>query len=229
MSTDIDAPGDDTVETAPPARRRLPVLGLVVVLLAAAALVLFFTRQATPGDTSPEAGFARDMGVHHAQAVEMSFVLRDKTSDQALRSLAYDIITTQSTQRGIFMGWLQQWGLDQSSGRPAMAWMSGHGHGGAATTAPAPGTMPGTMPGMATEEEMNRLRQATGRDAEVLFLQLMIRHHQGGVEMAEGLLRLSDRDEVRALAQHIVDGQNAEIRTMKELLAKRGAQPLPAP
>ncbi|XVQ88591.1 DUF305 domain-containing protein [Microbispora siamensis] len=233
MSTNIDAPmesavetaAETAVETAPLARRRLPVLGLVVVLLAAAVLALFFTRQATPGDTSPEAGFARDMGVHHAQAVEMSFILRDKTSDQALRSLAYDIITTQSTQRGIFMGWLQQWGLDQSSGRPAMAWMAGHGHGGAATTAPTPGT----MPGMATEEEMNRLRQATGRDAEVLFLQLMIRHHQGGVEMAEGLLKLSDRDEVRALAQHIVDGQNAEIRTMTDLLAKRGAQPLPAP
>ncbi|GIH59742.1 DUF305 domain-containing protein [Microbispora siamensis] len=216
---------ETAAETAPPARRRLPVLGLVVVLLAAAALVLFFTRQATLGDASPEAGFARDMGVHHAQAVEMSFILRDKTSDQALRSLAYDIITTQSTQRGIFMGWLQQWGLDQSSTRPAMAWMAGHGHGGAATTVPAPGT----MPGMATEEEMNRLRQATGRDAEILFLQLMIRHHQGGVEMAEGLLKLSDRDEVRALAQHIVDGQNAEIRTMTDLLAKRGARPLPAP
>ncbi|MBB2745854.1 MULTISPECIES: DUF305 domain-containing protein [unclassified Microbispora] len=226
MSTDIDAAGDNAVETAPPARRRLPALGLVVVLLAAAALVLFFTRQGTPGDTSPEAGFARDMGVHHAQAVEMSFILRDKTSDQALRSLAYDIITTQSTQRGIFMGWLQQWGLDQSSSRPAMAWMSGHGHGGGSTAALLPD---GRMRGMASEEEMNRLRQATGRDAEILFLQLMIRHHQGGVEMAEGLLRLSDRDEVRALAQHIVDGQNAEIRTMKELLAKRGAQALPAP
>ncbi|GGO09821.1 DUF305 domain-containing protein [Microbispora rosea subsp. aerata] len=222
MNTDIDAPLDDAVETAPPARRRLPVLGLVVVILAAAALAVFFTRSGTPSDASPEAGFARDMGVHHAQAVEMSFILRDKTSDEPLRSLAYDIITTQSTQRGIFMGWLQQWGLDQSSGRPAMAWMAGHGHGGAAAT-PA-----GTMPGMATEEEMNRLRQATGGDAEVLFLQLMIRHHQGGVEMAEGLLKLSDRDEVRSLAQHIVDGQNAEIRTMKDLLAKRGAQPLPA-
>lgn len=225
MNTDIDAPLDDAVETAPPARRRLPVLGLVVVILAAAALAVFFTRSGTPSDASPEAGFARDMGVHHAQAVEMSFILRDKTSDEPLRSLAYDIITTQSTQRGIFMGWLQQWGLDQSSSRPAMAWMAGHGHGGAAASAATPA---GTMPGMATEEEMNRLRQATGGDAEVLFLQLMIRHHQGGVEMAEGLLKLSDRDEVRSLAQHIVDGQNAEIRTMRDLLAKRGAQPLPA-
>lgn len=225
MNTDIDAPLDDAVETAPPARRRLPVLGLVVVILAAAALAVFFTRSGTPSDASPEAGFARDMGVHHAQAVEMSFILRDKTSDEPLRSLAYDIITTQSTQRGIFMGWLQQWGLDQSSSRPAMAWMAGHGHSGAAASAATPA---GTMPGMATEEEMNRLRQATGGDAEVLFLQLMIRHHQGGVEMAEGLLKLSDRDEVRSLAQHIVDGQNAEIRTMRDLLAKRGAQPLPA-
>ncbi|GAA4188572.1 DUF305 domain-containing protein [Microbispora amethystogenes] len=222
MSTDLDA----AVETASPPRRSFPLLGLIAVLLAAAVLVLFFTRSGTPSDSSPEAGFARDMGVHHAQAVEMSFVLRDKTSDQALRGLAYDIITTQSTQRGIFMGWLQQWGLDQSASRPPMAWMSGHGHGGGAATATAPG---GTMPGMATPAEMDKLKAAAGRDAEILFLQLMIRHHQGGVEMAEGLLRLSSRDEVRAFAQHIVDSQNAEIRTMKEFLAARGAQPLPAP
>ena len=124
------------------------------------------------------------------------------------------------------MGWLQQWGLDQSSDRPPMAWMAGHGHGGGSTSVLLPD---GRMPGMASDEELNRLRQATGRDAEILFLQLMIRHHQGGVEMALGLLKLSDRDEVRTLAQHIVDSQNSEINVMKDLLAKRGAQPLPAP
>jgi uncharacterized protein (DUF305 family) len=84
------------------------------------------------------------------------------------------------------------------------------------------------MPGMASRDEMAKIKAAKGKDAEILFLQLMIRHHEGGVEMAQGLLKLSDRPEVRELAQHIVDGQTAEISLMKELLAQRGAQPLPS-
>ncbi|MEW9527793.1 DUF305 domain-containing protein [Microbispora sp. NPDC049125] len=220
MTTDTGLPTD--IPARP--RRALPVLGLVAVAVAVAVVLLFFGRSGTPGDTSPEAGFARDMAVHHAQAVEMSFFVRDGSADGPIRTLAYDIITTQGTQRGIFMGWLQEWGLDQASSQPPMAWMSGHGHGGMPSAA-APA---GPMPGMASEEEMARLKAARGRDAEILFLQLMIRHHEGGVEMARGLLNLSDRQEVREMAQHIVDGQTAEIRLMKGLLTDRGAQPLPS-
>jgi len=99
--------------------RRLAVLaaGLVVVALVVGAGLLIGSRVGTPRDESAEAGFARDMATHHAQAVEMSFVARDKSSDHELRTLASDIIVTQSTQRGIFMGWLQQWGLPQASAR----------------------------------------------------------------------------------------------------------------
>ncbi|MCT9930004.1 DUF305 domain-containing protein [Planotetraspora sp. A-T 1434] len=224
MTTETSVP----LDTTPRPRRGLPIAGLVVVVVAAAVLMLFVTRSDTPGDASPEAGFARDMAIHHSQAVEMSFIVRDKTSDGPLRTLSYDIITTQTAQRGMFMGWLQQWGLTQASSLPPMAWMSGHGHGGGAVSGATPGGMPGRMPGMASDEEMNRLRSAQGKDAEVLFLQLMIRHHEGGVEMADGLLKLSDRPEVRSLAQHIVDGQTAEIRLMTGLLAERGAQPMPS-
>lgn len=188
------------------------------MLAAVGLIVAAVMRSGTPGDLSPEAGFSRDMGVHHAQAVEMSFIARDESTDEDLRRLAYDIINTQSTQRGIFMGWLDQWGLDQSSTQPVMAWMSGHGHG----------ATPGTMPGMASPEEMDRLRAAKGNDSAVLFLQLMIRHHEGGVDMARGLLKLTSRTEVRTMAQHIVDGQNAEIKLMKDMLAERGGQPLPS-
>ncbi|ADG87956.1 DUF305 domain-containing protein [Thermobispora bispora] len=205
---------------------RTPLLLVVTALITAVTVALLIGRWGAPGDASPEAGFARDMAIHHAQAVEMSFIVRGKTTDEALRTLAYDIITTQSTQRGVFMGWLQQWGLSQASSRPPMAWMSGHGHGGGATASPRPATG-GLMAGMATPEEMERLRAATGREAEILFLQLMIRHHVGGVEMAEGVLRLSKREEVRDMAQHIVDSQNAEVTLMKRMLADRGAEPLP--
>ena len=118
-----------------PRRLALFAAGLVVVVVVGAAGLLIGRGSACPRDDSAEAGFARDMATHHAQAVDMSFVVRDKSSDHELRTLASDIIVTQSTQRGIFMGWLQQWGLPQSSARPRMAWMPGHAHKARATEA----------------------------------------------------------------------------------------------
>ncbi|MER7205803.1 DUF305 domain-containing protein [Streptosporangium sp. NPDC000239] len=183
--------------------------------------MLFLGGRQSPTDSSAEAGYARDMATHHSQAVEMAFIMRDDTTNDPLRVLTYDIIVTQTAQRGMFGGWLQQWGLNQSTERPPMAWMSGHGHG---VTAAAPGA----MPGMASQEELKRLREATGKEQEILFLQLMIRHHEGGVQMSEGLLKLSDRDEVATLARHIVAGQTGEIKLMTDMLAQRGARPLPS-
>ncbi|TYB61130.1 DUF305 domain-containing protein [Nonomuraea sp. PA05] len=196
------------------------------VLVLAVAAFLLFGRDGTPGDTSPEAGFARDMATHHAQAVDMAFIIRDKGPAREIRSLAFDIINTQSNQRGMFQGWLQQWKLNQATDQRPMAWMSGHGHG--ATPAATPGVTPGVMPGMASADELTKLKQAQGTQAEVLFLQLMIRHHEGGVQMAEGLLKLSTRSEVVSMAQKIVGGQSGEIKLMTELLKQRGAQPYPS-
>ena len=101
-------------------RLTVSVTGALLVILGVAAGLLIGSRLATPRDDSAEAGFARDMATHHAQAVDMSFVVRDKSTDEALRTLASDIAITQSTQRGVFMGWLQQWGLPQASSRPRM-------------------------------------------------------------------------------------------------------------
>ncbi|GAA1513957.1 DUF305 domain-containing protein [Sphaerisporangium rubeum] len=207
--------------------RTRQILVVLVACALTAVVTVFVTRAAgPPGDDSPEAGFARDMAVHHAQAAEMGFSLRDNSDDQPIRNLAYDIITTQTAQRGMFGGWLQQWGLNQASDRPPMAWMAGHGGHGAAAS-PSPGGVP-RMPGMASDEEMERLKATKGKDGEILFLQLMIRHHEGGVDMAKALLKLSNRPEVRTMAQHIVDTQDSEIQLMTEMLTARGAKPYPS-
>ncbi len=202
--------------------RRLPVLaaGLLAIALCVAAGLLIGSRLDTPRDDSAEAGFARDMATHHAQAVDMSFVVRDKSSDQDLRTLASDIIVTQSTQRGIFMGWLQQWGLPQASAQPRMAWMPGHAHMARATDGAA------LMAGMASDAELRSLGEANGVDAEVRFLQLMIRHHEGGIIMARALLARSDRRELVQMAKSVDEGQRVEIAQMRSMLAARGAQPL---
>ncbi|WP_345400698.1 DUF305 domain-containing protein [Nonomuraea salmonea] len=97
---------------------RKPVLIICGVLVLAAAAFLLFGRSGTPGDTSPEAGFARDMAAHHAQAVDMAFTIRDKGPAKEISSLAFDIINTQANQRGMFLGWLQQWGAGPGH-RPA--------------------------------------------------------------------------------------------------------------
>lgn len=199
------------------------MLLVAAAVLGAVAALLVAHRTAAPGDDSPEAGFARDMATHHSQAVEMAFIVRDKTTDPALRTLAYDIIVTQSAQRGIFMGWLQEWGLPQASARPRMAWMPGH----AGMTRGTGGGMM-QMIGMASDEELQRLHEAQGRDAEILFLQLMIRHHEGGVLMATAVEGLTRRADVLDMARSIDAGQRVEIRTMTRMLAARGARPLPS-
>ncbi|UQX00919.1 DUF305 domain-containing protein [Streptomyces sp. RerS4] len=185
----------------------------------------------TPSLYSPDAGFARDMSVHHQQAVEMSFVVRDRTQDEAVRSLAYDIANTQANQRGMMLGWLDLWGLPKVvADEPPMAWMSEESGGHAASGAPAahgghaakPGAL---MPGMATKEELAHLGAAGGRDAEVLYLQLMTDHHKGGVAMAEGCARQCRTPVERDLAQGMVDAQQSELRLMADMLRERGAAP----
>lgn len=209
---------------------------LVALLFAAAATVAAASGDSgtppaprTPGLHSPDAGFARDMAVHHQQAVEMSFVVRDRTQDEAVRTLAYDIANTQANQRGMLLGWLDLWGLPKVvAGEPPMSWMesdgggAGSGHGGHAGHAAEPGAL---MPGMATKEEMARLESAGGRDAEVLFLQLMTDHHKGGVAMAEGCARQCETPVERALAQGMVDAQRSELTLMADMLKQRGAAP----
>jgi uncharacterized protein (DUF305 family) len=197
--------------------RRVAIAAVVVAAAVAVIAALLIARGgAGPADDSAEAGFARDMATHHAQAVEMALVVRDQTSDPELRALAYDIIVTQATQRGIFMGWLQVWGLPQTSTRPRMAWMPGH-----AQTAPGGGAM--LMHGMASDDELRRLRAAKGTDAEILFLQLMIRHHEGGIVMADAVIPLARRAEVVQMAKSISAGQRVEIDEMTEMLARRRA------
>lgn len=211
---------------APLGRGRLiVVIGLLVlVALVVGAVIGRITSPGTPmpTDSSAEAGFARDMQTHHGQAVEMSLLVRDRTGDPEIRLLALDIATAQAQQQGQMFAWLAMWGLPQTSSADDMEWLSrpvidgsaGHdGHG-----AHTPGE---PMPGVATFEQMQALQNATGVDAERLFLELMITHHQGGVEMAEAVIARSDNSLVTTLAQGMVQLQAKELDYMAELLADR--------
>ena len=85
------------------------------------------------------------------------------------------------------------------------------------------------MPGMATVAEIERLRTLSGTDLDVYFLQLMIRHHQGGEPMMLAAIDGAAVGEVTNLAEQMLDAQTAEINTMTAMLNERGAEPLAPP
>ncbi|WSL80599.1 DUF305 domain-containing protein [Kitasatospora sp. NBC_01266] len=173
-----------------------------------------------PANDSPEAGFARDMATHHQQAIDMSFIIRDRTTNAEVRGLAFDIINTQANQRGMLMGWLSQWGLSQSSAAPPMAWMK---------MTPYQAHDGSLMPGMATNTQLAQLQQLSGTAAEIFYLQLMIQHHIGGAAMAQGYVDVAKNPVEKSLAQSMVAAQTSEIQLMTTMLAERGAKPLPTP
>ncbi len=204
------------------------VLLLVVGLVAGRVTTPVTT---TPGTLSAEAGFARDMQVHHQQAINMAMIIRDQTTDPEIRQLAYDIATSQGQQAGQMFAWLNLWGLPQASPVPAMTWMTlptldqsqaqhGMNMSSIAATDATIAASP-TMPGMASQADLTKLQSLTGVEAEKLFLTLMIAHHQGGVEMANALVARSTDANVVGLANTIITAQTSEITYMQQLLAAR--------
>jgi uncharacterized protein (DUF305 family) len=200
------------------------VAGAAAAVLVAAGGITYAVAEdaagspaSTPGAESADAGFARDMAVHHQQAVEMSYIVRDRTKNVEVRRLAYDIAQTQANQRGMLLGWLDLWGLPKVSAKPPMAWMG-------------MGDMPergdgSLMPGMATNTELRKLQSLNGKQAEIFYLQLMTDHHKGGIHMAEGCVAKCTVGVEKRLAQGMVDAQQSELQVMDRMLKERGAKP----
>jgi uncharacterized protein (DUF305 family) len=193
-------------------------LALVLVLAGVIGGIALGRSTATtygPAEGSLDVGFLQDMVGHHSQAVQMAVWARNNTADPAVRQIAFDIESTQTSQVGRMEGWLTLWGepLSPPSGQ-YMGWM---------------GMPTATMPGMASDEDLARLRASTGRELDVVFLQLMLRHHQGGLPMMQAAADDASVPAVQALAQSMVTSQTSESAVMTQMLAERGATPLPAP
>jgi uncharacterized protein (DUF305 family) len=212
------------VVEAPRSTLRVVLLAIIVAaLLLVAGTVGWLIRggssASVPGATSVDAGFAQDMAIHHTQAVTMAGYERDNTSSSQLRVLAFDIETSQQFQIGEMQGWLDTWGLSRNDPHP-MAWM-GHDHMAMQAN--------GLMPGMATPPQMTKLEKSHGKALDILFLQLMIRHHQGGIPMARYAQQHAQEPFVRNLAAQMVNAQSAEIVQMEQILRQLGGTTLPAP
>jgi uncharacterized protein (DUF305 family) len=215
-------------ERRSPLARRVLLIVVAAVAAVAVGLVGFsIGRLSTinnpaPSATSAEAGFARDMQVHHLQGVELAMIIRDRTENEAVRLLGYDIATAQSQQAGQLYGWLTEWELSQAGPEPSMTWMTrpgrsdaGHAHTDGAHTPGAP------MPGLATDAEIADLAAATGVDAERRFLTLMINHHRGALEMAEAVRDRASNTSILGFANSVIISQTSEITLMESMLAAR--------
>lgn len=225
-----------TAQDAEQERRDPPRWLLIGVgVLAAAALAFGIGRftafgnsaaPAAPSTTSADAGFARDMQVHHAQAVDMAMTIYRSTDDPALRALSYDIATGQSAQAGRLYALLVEWGLSQSGG-PLMSWMSAdgdhRGHGGGSDAEPATEAELRAEMGMATDAELSALQAAAeprgSAEADCLFLSLMIRHHEGAIDMVDAVLELGTSS-VTGLAASMKQTQSSEVAAMEDLQSR---------
>ncbi|HWV76598.1 MAG TPA: DUF305 domain-containing protein [Isoptericola sp.] len=147
--------------------------------------------------------FAQMMLPHHEQAIEMSDALLAKDGiSPELVDLAEQIKAAQGPEIDTLTGWLDGWGADPEAGAG-----SGHGDHG--------------MAGMMSPEDMQALEEATGTDAERLFLDQMVAHHEGAVEMAQAEVSGGRHAGAVEMAQTVVDTQTAEIQQMRDLLASR--------
>jgi uncharacterized protein (DUF305 family) len=190
-------------------RRLLIIVAVMVVFVGGLIVVLNNNASAFGGHPSPEVGFAEDMIVHHAQAVELGQLLYDRTQDAVMRTIALDTMMTQQNQIGQMQGWLYIWGKPIASPELPMTWMDQ--------------PTQGLMPGMATKEQIAELRAATGADAERLFMQLMIPHHESAIHMAQVILGETDIPAVRILANSVITTQQLEIDQMKQRLGEMGS------
>ncbi|WP_232668005.1 DUF305 domain-containing protein [Pseudonocardia sp. TRM90224] len=228
------APGTadlDPSERFRPWHRTVVIIAVSLTLVLVGAIFGMLIRlpgtPAAPPETgSVDVGFAQDMTVHHQQAVQMAGWERDHSTDPVVIQLAADIEATQTGQIGRMQGWLELWGAAALPVGGHMAWMAdtpdGHGHTPGAPTAGVP-----TMPGMATSQELRDLRAATGPDLDVKFLQLMLRHHQGGAAMLSYAAERATIPQVRNLAAQMLSSQSSETEYLSQLLAERGGKPLP--
>lgn len=146
--------------------------------------------------------FTMMMIPHHEQAIEMVEMLLAKDGvDSRVVALGERIKAAQAPEIALMESWLKAWGLPSQAG---MGGMEGMDHGGN---------------GMMSDTDMQTLERATGAEASTIFLEQMIEHHEGAIDMAQPVLAGGADADVAALAQRIVTSQTAEIAEMRALLA----------
>lgn len=141
--------------------------------------------------------FAQGMVPHHEQAVEMSDLAAAKAVDPKVKDLAARIKQAQGPEIITMKGWLEDWGEEVPDEG---------GHGGM------------EMSGMMSADDMEKLERASGTNFDRVFLEMMIRHHEGAISMANIEAAKGAFPPAKDLAARIIGSQQTEIDEMKRLL-----------
>jgi uncharacterized protein (DUF305 family) len=215
--------GDDGGDDDGPSDRRGPALWQVILLVLAlcglAGVVgwrIGDAEPATPGPSSVDVGFFRDMTLHHQQAVTMALDYIRYGDDPLLLQIAREIATYQSSEIGMMQEYLAEWDADGVSSPMAMDWMG----------PPVPRDQ---MSGLATKEQMEQLAAARGAELDDLFTDLMINHHGGGVHMAATAARTAELASTRRWAAGMDDGQRGEISELNQWRRRHGLEGIVPP
>ena len=162
--------------------------------------------------------FASDMLQHHAQALSMVDLTLERSLRPEVSRVAEQVREAQAPEIQTFTGWLTEWDEEVPE---TMRDHANAGHGddhGAGGVAESMEGMDTDMPGMMTAEDMTALETASDAEFEDLWLEMMIEHHEGAIEMAEGHRQEGRYAPAVELATDIAESQAAEIETMSELL-----------
>lgn len=213
LTDDVEDDGDDVVVLSW-WQNPINAIALVVATALIGGMVGWLIADANSDrrGNDVDVGFLQDMRFHHEQAVTMSFIYLDHADvDPLLRVDARSIAFGQGIEIGRMIQILREMnqpeGADPDEPGTAMAWM---GDGMAMNH--------DQMPGLATEDELNALRNAEGDDADELFVELMVAHHQGGLEMADYAAEHASSGEVRRFASSIAGSQRDEIIEMQNVI-----------
>jgi uncharacterized protein (DUF305 family) len=198
-----------------------PNIARLIAILAALAAALFLSACTSPapdghtdhehteetvisaqpaGYNSDDIAFATNMIPHHQQAVEMSALVFDRSTNPGLVKLSSDIAAAQGPEIETMKVFLVQWKENPDTD-------TGSGHGGH-----------GGMQGMVDDATMTRLASLNGTEFDRLWLESMIAHHQGAIEMAKSELANGENVDAKSLANNIITTQQAEIGQMKQML-----------
>lgn len=175
------------------------------------------TRATLPATSPKDIEFMQGMIMHHAQAVEMTDMIAERTNNRDLHLLGERISKSQADEMAFMKRWLEARG--QSTEMKMAGGSSGgsHAHGGHGSSSDH------MMPGMLSKEQMDALRKAKGSEFEALFLKGMIQHHEGALVMVKDLFDSAGAGQDAELfnfASDVDSGQRAEIATMQNLLGR---------
>jgi len=204
--------------------RALAALGLGLTLTLVAAACGGDTEPSGAVGTSPtehddaDVAFASDMVQHHAQALSMVDLTLDRPLDPEVQALAEDIRAAQAPEIETMADWLTGWGepVPETVRDHANA---GHDMGDMSDTMDDMGEGTDDMPGMMSADDMDALESASDADFQQMWLEMMVEHHEGAVEMARTEQESGRFEPAVDLAGQIIESQTTEIATMRELLA----------